>query len=219
MANTSVAFDMNNTSDSDGVSDILPDTVIHNTSVLDSDNEDIMEHSDMFNENTNVIQGESVDSPGDELNSPSVCLPVNCEKNTSLPCFIADCQPEPTDEIETNTNIKKLRKYIQTQRYGGSKWDHSLFFEATMDKINFSNMDIIQYVGNSSYKDRKDQQSFRIYFNPETYSVEEELAILSSTPEGASIQIQTQQRFKSSAYMTLYKDMRVACGHCGFNFL
>ena len=49
---------------------------------------------------------------------------------------------------------------------------------------------------------------YRIYFNPETYSVKEELVTLSSTPDGASIKVQTQRRFKSSAYRRLWKDLR-----------
>ena len=61
--------------------------------------------------------------------------------------------------------------------------------------------------------------TYRIYFNPETYSMKEELATLSSTPDGVSIKVQTQHRFKSSAYRRLSKDLRMACGHFGFNII
>ena len=88
-----------------------------------------------------------------------------------------------------------------------------------MDKKTFSDIDIIQYVGDSCFKDKKDQKSYRIYFNPETYPINEELSTLSSTPDDATITQQTQQRFKSSAYIKLSRDLRKACGHCGFNII
>ncbi len=47
-------------------------------------------------------------------------------------------------------------------------------------------MDVIPFVGNSLYKDKNDQQSYQVYFNPQHYSVEEESATLSSTHNGAS---------------------------------
>ena len=89
-------------------------------------------------------------------------------------------------------------------------------------KMNSSiqgNMYIIQYVGYSCFKDKRDQKSYRIYFNPETYPINEELSTLSSTPDDATITQQTQRRFKSSAYMKLSRDLRKACGHCGFNII
>ena len=112
-----------------------------------------------------------------------------------------------------------MRQYLQTQCYKGSKWYHSLTFEGSTDKENFSDIDIIQYVGNSYYKDKKDQKSYRIYFNPQTYSVDEEMSVLSSTPEEATVTQQTQRRFRSSAYLKLSRDLRKACGHCGFNII
>ena len=83
----------------------------------------------------------------------------------------------------------------------------------------FSNIDIIQYVGNSYYKDKKDQKSYMVYFNPETYSVDEEMSTLSLIPEDATVKQKTQSRFKSSSYIKLSKDLRQACGNCGFNII
>lgn len=51
----------------------------------------------------------------------------------------------------------------------------------------FSRIDVIQYFVNYSYKNKKDHQSYKIYFNPKNYSVEDELATLSSTPDDASV--------------------------------
>ena len=65
-----------------------------------------------------------------------------------------------------------MRQYIQTLCYEGYKWYHSLTFDGTTDKEKFLDIDIIQYVGNSYYKDEKDQKSCRIYFNPEIYSID-----------------------------------------------
>ena len=88
-----------------------------------------------------------------------------------------------------------------------------------MGKKTFPNIDIIQYIGNSCFKDKKDQKSYRIYFNPETYPINEELSTLSSTPDDATITQQTQRRFKRSAYMKLLRDLRKARGYCGFNII
>ena len=112
-----------------------------------------------------------------------------------------------------------MRQYLQTQCYKGSKWYHSLTFEGSTDKENNSKIDIIQYVVNSYYKDKKDQKPYRIYFNPQTYSVDEEMSTLSSIPDEATVQQQTQSRFKSSAYVKLSRDLRKACGYCGFNII
>ena len=100
---------------------------VRNTSAIDS-NEDAKNDDDCTST-----------SSGDKSLLSQLCVPVN----------------EPTNDIESTNNIDKMRHYLQTQCFEGSKWYHSLTFEGTIDKKFFSNIDIIQYVGNSSYKDKK----------------------------------------------------------------
>ena len=52
------------------------------------------------------------------------------------------------DELESNINIDKMRQYLQTQCYEGSKWYYLLTFEGTADKNTFSKIDVIQYINN-----------------------------------------------------------------------
>ena len=40
---------------------------------------------------------------------------------------------------------------------------------------------------------------------------------ITALPEDASVQVKTQNRFKSNAYLRLSKDIRDACGNCAFN--
>ena len=142
------------------------------------------------------------------------------EGNTLISLQRVNFVTQVADEQEqSTTNIDKLRSYIQTQCYEGSKWYHSLFFEGTKDKLTFERLDVIQYVGNSLYEDKEDNNSYRIYFDPKKYSVKEELATLSSIPDDATVRYKTQQRFKSPDYVKLSKDLRLACGHCGFNII
>ena len=78
-------------------------------------------------------------------------------------------------------------------------------------------MDILQFIGDPVYKDKPGRESYRVYLNPSKYPVTEELSRISALPEDASIKTQTQNRFKSKAYLKLSKDIRDACGHCAFN--
>ena len=56
-----------------------------------------------------------------------------------------------------------------------------------------------------------------MYFNPSKYPVTEELSKISALPEDAPVKTQTQNRFKSQAYLKLSKDIRDACRYCAFN--
>ena len=201
------------------------ETIIDNEAIIHSDNDSIIQIANdtvldvNINEYvTNIDQGTSVSSEDESL-STQVCLPANNETDDFNHSTNIDDILAPSDEIESNKNIDKMRQYLQTQCYEGSKWYHSLNFEGTLDKKTFSDIDVIQYVGDSCFKDKKDQKSYRIYFNPETYPINEELSTLSSTPDDATITQQTQRRFKSSAYMKLSRDLRKACGYCGFNII
>ena len=125
--------------------------------------------------------------------------------------------PNPEDPEGTLclTNIQNLRSYLQEQCYDGCKWTSTLKFEGSRDKMTFQEIDILQFIGDSSYKDKPGRESYRIYLNPSKYPVSEELSKISALPDDASVQVKTQNRFKSKAYLS--KDLRDACGHCVFN--
>ena len=52
-----------------------------------------------------------------------------------------------------------------------------------------------------------------------SYPVEEELKTRSNTHLDTPVKVQVQQQFKSSAYIRLSDDLRVASGQCGFNIV
>ena len=57
----------------------------------------------------------------------------------------------------------------------------------------------------------------RIYFDPAHYPVEEELEKQREITEDMAIQDKVKQKFKSTSYIKLSKDLREASGKCGFN--
>ena len=156
---------INDDSDLDNTIDELDMFHSGNDNLTQIDNDPVM---DVNEHSTNADEGNSTSSEDESLSS-LVCVPVNYETDDLIPSTTIDSLLAPMDEIENNSNIDKMREYLQTQCYEGSKWYHSLKFEGTMDKKTFSNIDIIQYVGNSCYKDKKDKKSYRIYLNPQTY--------------------------------------------------
>ena len=72
-------------------------------------------------------------------------------------------------------------------------------------------MYITKYVGENN------SSNMRVNFDPIKYPVEEELKTRSNTPSDTPVKLQVKQQFKSSAYIRLIKDLRVASGQCGFN--
>ena len=48
-------------------------------------------------------------------------------------------------------------------------------FPASLDRRTFEKIDIIQYVGDSKCKDKKNNGNYRVYFDPSKYSAEEEI--------------------------------------------
>ena len=208
----------------DNINDITDlETTTDDVAIFPSDDESIVQINnesvvDVNEQDTNMDERTSTSSEDESL-STQVCVPVNYQTNEFNLTPNIDHALEHMDQLDSSNNLDKMRQYLETQCYEGSKWYHSLTFEGTKDKRTFSNIDILQYVGNSYYKDKKEQKPYRIYFNPETYPVNDELSILSQTPDDATIKQQTQQRFKSSSYLKLSKDIRKACGHCGFNII
>ena len=127
--------------------------------------------------------------------------------------------PNPEDPEGTLclTNVQNLRSYLQEQCYDGCKWTSTLKFEGSRDKMTFQEMNILEFIGDSFYKDKEGRESYRVYFNPAKYPVTEEMSKITALPEDASVQVKTQNRFKSKAYLRLSKDIRDACGNCAFN--
>jgi len=92
-------------------------------------------------------------------------------------------------------------------------------FKGSTNKTNFSEMDVIKYVGNAKSKEKEGRQSYRVYFDPNKYSVADEHEALSSITEDATIQEKVQSKFKSSSYMKLSRDLRQACATSVFNIV
>ena len=92
-------------------------------------------------------------------------------------------------------------------------------FKGSTNKTNFLEMDVIKYIGNVKYKEKEGRQSYQVYFDPNKYSVTDELEALSSITEDATIQEKVQSNFKSSSYMKLSRDLRQACATSGFNIV
>ena len=126
---------------------------------------------------------------------------------------------EDGEGITPQSNVQKLRSYLQKQCYDGCKWTSKLMFEGSMDKNTFQEMNVLQYIGDPKYKDKKNKTAYRVYFNPSKYPVTDELSKITSLPDNASLKVQTQNRFKSSSYLRLSKDLREACGNCAFNIV
>ena len=80
-------------------------------------------------------------------------------------------------------------------------------------------MDVLQFIGDSKFKDKKGNNAYRVYFNPSKYPVTDELTKIASLPDDAPLKVQTQTRFKSESYLRLSKDLRDACGNCAFSIV
>ena len=80
-------------------------------------------------------------------------------------------------------------------------------------------MNVLQFIGDPKYKDKNENNAYRVYFNPSKYPVTDELSTIASLPGDTSLKVQTQTRFKSKSYLKLSKDLRDACGNCAFNIV
>ena len=105
--------------------------------------------------------------------------------------------------------MNKINDFLHSKFHKGLKWCHSLLFQGSLDKINHTKPDAITYVGDSRCKDKEGQESYWVYFNPDTYSVNTELGTLSSIPtKDAPLTHNVKQRLKSMTHIQLSKDLR-----------
>ena len=49
-------------------------------------------------------------------------------------------------------------------------------FEGSLDRNTFEVMNVLQFIGDPKYKDKKDNNVYRVYFNPLKYPVTDELS-------------------------------------------
>ena len=112
---------------------------------------------------------------------------------------------------------RSLRQYIENECYCHSQWSQKLMFRASIDQTTYTEMDITMYIGNLRNKEKVKKGSHRVYFDPNQYSIAEELEKQSNLTEDTSIQDRVKQAFKSAAYLKLSRDLREASGKCGFN--
>ena len=196
-----------------------------------SDRSSASDQIDFEDNNTAADQDDLMDNDSISLStnksgfslSSSVCRMIDERVPTLPPMLPLDPVPNPVD-TETlvdidETDLDNLRRYIQKQCFEGSKWCHPLMFKGSLDRQNYNVIDITQFVGNSKYKDKEGQNSYRIYLDPKDYSVNEELQSMSSIPVDATNEFRVRQMFKSESYVKLSKDLREACGTCGFNIV
>ena len=116
------------------------------------------------------------------------------------------------DENSDSRSTQNLRNYLEKECFMETEWSNELFFNASTDKKIFTQMDITRYVGDSKFKMKKGADMYRVYFNPEDYSVKDEIYRMSQLPEDIPLKEKVQSKFKSDAYMKLSKDLREASG-------
>ena len=74
------------------------------------------------------------------------------------PMLQMDPLPNPieAENIYLNETVTdNLRKYLNKQCLEGCKSSHCLMFEGSQDKKNVKKMNIAQFVGNSTHKDKE----------------------------------------------------------------
>ena len=60
------------------------------------------------------------------------------------------------NDLEGNSrNTDTLRQYLEQECYCSKEWCNKLMFPASLDRHTFKRIDIIQYVGNSKFKEKK----------------------------------------------------------------
>ena len=93
--------------------------------------------------------------------------------------------PEDSEQTQPHNTIENPRTYLTNQCYEGSKWISSLTFEGSTHKQTCQ-QNVLQYIGNPCYKDKKEKESYRIYFDPSKYPVDDEWESINSLPKDAS---------------------------------
>ena len=183
----------------------------------DSDNESSFNNS-LLNELPSISDDDNVEDQrhvDDTVhNDPT---PVSAVSPTAEIYNIPNLQDG--EGITPQSKVQNLRSYLQNQCYDGCKWTSKLMFQGSMDKNTFQEMNVLQYIGDPQYKDKNNKTAYRVYFDPSKYPVTDEFAKITSLPDNASLKEQTQNRFKSTSYIRLSKDLREACGNCAFNIV
>ena len=88
--------------------------------------------------------------------------------------------PEDSEQTQPHNTIENLRTYLTKQCYEGSKWVSSLTFEGSTDKQTYEQMNVLQYIGSPCYKDKKEKEFHRVYFDPSKYPVDDEKESINS---------------------------------------
>ena len=153
---------------------------------------------------------------GDSSNADTHSLKSASEDDTGSTHTSTDSNISVITNNPDPKNTQNLRCYLEKECFPETEWSNELIFNASTDKKTYQDMDITKYVGDSRFKDREGLGSFRIYFNPKDYSVEQEMDTMSTLPEDTSVKEKVQTKFKSDAYMRLCRDLREASGKCGF---
>ena len=186
----------------DILSDIEEDMTF--SQIINKYNDDSMFNSSIFNDSINPDTQSLKSSNDDETD----CTPTRLENDIS----------EVTNNMDPK-NTQNLRCFLEKECFPETQWSNDLIFNASTDKVTYQDMDITQYVGQSRFKDKEGSGSFRIYFNPKDYSVQQELETIANLPDDISVKDRVQTKFKSEAYLKLCRDLREASGKCGFHIV
>ena len=140
---------------------------------------------------------------------------VDGDNDNETAINVSTLQSDDTDDqhIILDWNIalnerttRSLRQYIENECYCHYQWNQKLLFRASIDKKTYTDMDITMYVGNLQYKEKVKKGCHCIYFDPDHYSIQEELEKQTNFTEDISIQDRVKQTFKSAAYLKLSRD-------------
>ena len=153
----------------------------------------------------------SVSTASDEADLCVPCPTLNGSA-PSAPTTLDNSLQNPVENNDLSIkDVDQLRLYIEKECHEGSKWPHPIMFKGSTNKRNFSEMEVIKYVGNFKYKEKEGRQSYWVYLDPNKYSVTEELGAILSLSEDTTIQDKVQSKFEIPSYMLLSKDSRQAC--------
>ena len=112
-----------------------------------------------------------------------------------------------------------MRTYLEKEYFPQTDWSSELLFNASTDRTHYQLMDITKYVGNAQFKKPNHGENFRVYFDPKDYPIEEEFQTMKTFTAATTIKQKVQMKFKSQPYVKLCKDLREACGKCGFHIV
>ena len=107
---------------------------------------------------------------------------------------------------------QSLRSFIDNACNEEVEWFGSISFKARRAGKDLCDMNILQFVGNSSYK----SSLYNIYFCSETYKVKEELLALSSLPVDCDKKAISKNKFKTKTFQALSAALIEAAQKSGF---